>query len=321
MSDNVKVLVVGAGMMAKEYCKVLKALKCEPIVIGRGEENAAKFEEELNVAVLRGGIKENISKIKENIYCAIVAVNIDQLAYTVKILLNFGIKNILVEKPAGMDYQEIEEVNALAQKKTANVYVAYNRRFYASTQRALEIIKEDGGVTSFCFEFTEWGHVIKKTLHSNEIKEKWFLGNSTHVADLAFFLGGFPKEMSSYVQGELDWHKCGCVYAGAGISDKGALFSYQANWAAPGRWAVEILTSKHRLYFKPMEKLQIQEIGSVAVNLVEIDDELDLLYKPGLYRQTESFLKDINDGKKITIAEQLEHMRVYEKMENKSHSL
>lgn len=319
MSDNVKVLVVGAGMMAKEYCKVLKALKYEPIVVGRGERNAADFEAEMDVSVLRGGIEENISKVNEISY-AIVAVNIEQLAYTTKVLLNSDMKNILVEKPAGMDSQEIEEISTLAEEKAANVYVAYNRRFYASTQKALEIIREDGGVTSFNFEFTEWGHVIEKTEHPSEVKENWFLANSTHVADLAFFLGGFPKEMNSYVQGELDWHKCGSVYAGAGISDKGVLFSYQANWAAPGRWAVEILTNQHRLYFKPMEKLQIQERGSVAVNPVEIDEELDLLYKPGLYRQTKSFLKEINDGKKITIAEQLEHMWAYEKMENKLHS-
>lgn len=316
MSDNVNVLIVGAGMMAKEYCKVLKALNYEPIVVGRGGNNAAKFEAEMNVPVLRGGIEKNISKLR-GISHAIVAVNVDQLAYTTKVLLKWDVKNILVEKPAGMDYQEIEEISLLAAEKAANVYVAYNRRFYASTQKALEIIEKDGGVSSFSFEFTEWGHVIKETEHSPEIKERWFLANSTHVADLAFFLGGFPKEMSSYVQGELAWHKCGSVYAGAGISDKGVLFSYQANWAAPGRWAVEILTKKHRLYFKPMEKLQIQEIGSVAVNPVEIDDELDLLYKPGLYRETESFLKEVNDGKKVTIAEQLEHMWCYEKMENK----
>ena len=74
---------------------------------------------------------------------------------------------------------------------------------------------------------------------------------------------------------------------------KNALFSYHANWEAPGRWSVEILTPKHRLYFKPMETLQIQEIGSVAVNPVQIDDTLDKEFKPGLYLQVKSFL----DGK------------------------
>jgi len=313
------VLIVGAGMMAEEYCKVIKALRYEPIVIGRGEENAAKLEKELQIPVLRGGIEKNISKVNDGVSHAIVAVNINQLAHITEILLNAGIKNILVEKPAGVDYQEIKTLTTLAKNKKSNVYVAYNRRFYASTQKALEIIKADGGVTSFYFEFTEWGHVIEKTTYPQDIKEKWFLANSTHVADLAFFLGGFPKEMTSYVQGSLNWHKRGSIYTGAGISEKGVLFSYQANWSAPGRWSVEVLTQKHRLYFKPMEKLQIQEIGSVTVEPVEIDDKLDLLYKPGLYRETESFLNGYEDGKKITIAEQLEHMQFYERIEGKAY--
>ena len=42
MSNNMNVLVVGAGMMAGEYCKVIKALSYNPIVIGRGEDNMKK---------------------------------------------------------------------------------------------------------------------------------------------------------------------------------------------------------------------------------------------------------------------------------------
>ena len=71
-------------------------------------------------------------------------------------------KNILVEKPAGLNKQKIMEVSELAKEKDAQVYVAYNRRYYASVLKAQEIIAEDGGVTSFNFEFTEWAHVIEK---------------------------------------------------------------------------------------------------------------------------------------------------------------
>ncbi len=53
---------------------------------------------------------------------------------------------------------------------------------------------------------------------------------------------------------------------------------------------VEVMTARHRLIFKPLEKLQIQEIGSLAVDFVPIDDALDTKFKPGLYRQTEEFL-------------------------------
>ena len=314
MSDNVNILLVGAGFMAREYCKVLKGMGEKFFVVGRSEESAKKFEEEMEVPVLTGGVERNISKMQSLPTHAIVAVDVNQLAVTTKLLLEIGIKNILVEKPAALCRRDLEELCSLAKKKEAVVYVAYNRRFYASTQEAIKIIKEDGGVSSFQFEFTEWGHEIEKLSHPKEIKEKWFLANSTHVVDLAFYLGGFPQKMSSYMDGSLEWHKKGSKYAGAGVSDKGAMFSYQANWDAPGRWAVEVLTSKHRLYLKPMEELWIQEKGSVKIEKIEFDNQLDMEYKPGLYLQTESFLMDKEDGKKITIFEQLEHWKCYEEI-------
>ena len=115
--------------------------------------------------------------------------------------------------------------------------------------------------------------------------------------------------MTCYKGGEnrIDWHPSGCIYSGAGISETGALFSYQANWQAPGRWIIEILTRFHRLYFKPMETLQIQNIGSVKVEPVQLDDSIDKEYKPGFYRQVEFFLSD-DFHRLCTLEEQCAHM-------------
>ena len=316
MSNNVKrILVVGTGAIAGEYCKVLGDMGFIPDVVGRNKEKARKFGENYHVHAYGGGI-ENYLEITSKTYdYAIVATDVLNLCDNTCSLLEFGIKNIFTEKPAGMNRAEIEKICRIAEKKHANVFVAYNRRFYASTAKAMDIIREDGGVKSFNFEFTEWSHVIEPLSYSAELKERWFIANSTHVVDLAFFLGGEPEKLSSYVTGTLNWHKNGCVYAGAGVSKINALFSYQANWASPGRWAVEILTSKHRLYFRPMEKLAIQELGSVAVNPVEIDDRLDQEYKPGFYKEIESFINEIDDGKKQTIQDQLRYMDYFEKIE------
>lgn len=315
MSDNLKLLLVGAGYMGKEYGKVLNALNVPYSVICRSEESANKFNEELGVMPISGGVENALENIDEKPDMAIVAVNVEFLASTVITLLNYGIKKILVEKPAGLNRDEILEVLQTSKSKGAKVYVAYNRRFYASTQKAMEIIKKDGGVSSFNFEFTEWGFKIEKTSHVPKVKDEWLLANSTHVIDLAFFLGGYPKEMCSFNAGSMDWHKRASKYAGAGVTEEGALFSYQANWDAPGRWAVEILTSEHRLYFRPMEKLAIQKKGSVDIEEVEIDDKLDIEFKPGLYRQVEAFFFDKDGDRLITIEDQINHMDFYEKID------
>ena len=89
----------------------------------------------------------------------------------------------------------------------------------------------------------------------------------------------------------LSWHKPSC-FVGAGVTEKGILFNYQANWDAPGRWAVEFQTPLHRIYLKPIEQLQLQDKGSVKVYPVEIDDHLDKKFKPGFYLETKAFLED-----------------------------
>jgi len=307
--------LVGTGSMGIEYARVLNALKIDFIAIGRRKENAIKFEKVSQHSTFIGGIEKFILSNPEIPAYAIVAVNVEILSFTAIELINAGVKNILLEKPGVCEPQEIKKLVQIAQEKGANVMLAYNRRFYASVLKAEEIIANDNGVTSFNFEFTEWAHTIAPIANNNYgVFKRWFLANSTHVVDLAFFLGGKPKELSSFHTGGLDWHPNASIFCGAGISIKGAPFSYQANWEAPGRWVVEVCTKKHRLYFKPMEQLQIQELGRVTVEQVLIDDHLDKEFKPGLYLQTENFLKG-HFSKFCTIQEQKEVIEnVYNKM-------
>jgi len=287
------VWLIGAGIMAQDYINVLKGLTNNFIVIGRGEESAKQCQEKTGCNVKAGGLAKFIDNSPPVCSHAIVAVGVEKLFETTKELLDYNVKNILVEKPGSLHNHEFDILVKLANEKNANVFIAYNRRFYASTLKAQEIIKADGGVTSFNFEFTEWGHVIEGITKAEGVKEKWFLGNSTHVVDMAFYLGGKPKELCSFHGGMLDWHPSASNFSGAGISVSGALFNYQANWESAGRWSVEILTKEHRLIFKPMEKLQIQKRGAIAQEFEKnIDYSLDEEYKPGLYLQTKYFLED-----------------------------
>lgn len=288
-----KILLIGAGYMAIEYAKVLQAQDIEYTVLGRGRESAEVFEKKIGKPVLKGGLASLSVNGEINKYDgAIIAVDVDQLGKVARELIKANeIKNILVEKPGGLTPDDINSVRDCASKHEVNVYIGYNRRYYASVEKAKQIIREDGGILSFNFDFTEWSHIIVPLEKTEVIKEEWLLANSSHVIDLAFYLGGLPKEMSSFVGGNLDWHTSGSIFSGAGKSESGALFTYSANWEAPGRWGMEILTKKHKLYLRPLEKLQIQNIGEIVISDVDINDELDKTFKPGLFKQVESFIK------------------------------
>lgn len=288
-----KLWLVGAGPMAQAYGKVLKGLGVPFTVIGRGEASAAAFEAAVGVPVLRRMPGERPD-------AAIVAVGVTELASAARAT---RAKRLLVEKPGGTKPSDFALKNA---------YVAFNRRFYASTLAAKRMIAEDGGAQSFHFEFNELGRKVGEGRHSPEIKRLWLAANSSHVIDLAFHLGGEPAEIAGFKARRLPWHPSGSVFAGAGRTKKGALFSYAANWEAPGRWGVEVATSKRRFVLRPLETLQVQEHGSFELKPVALDDAHDREFKPGLRRQVEAFLSGSKEL--LPLAEHGRRLKVWRKL-------
>ena len=286
--------MIGAGSMARDYIDVLTDMGVDFITVGRSQLNCDTLSLEKRIDVISGGLDLYLSQAPELPDAAIVAVDVEDLYGVAVSLLNFGVKRILLEKPGGIDFFEINALEAFASKVGAQVFIAYNRRFYSSVIEAKKIIAADGGVKSFHFEFTEWSDSIALLPKSESCKSNWFLANSSHVVDLAFYIGGKPKKMHSFVQGlgEVEWYDKHARFSGSGVSDLGATFSYCANWDAPGRWSLEFMTPRNRLIFRPMESLHIQNRNSVVENRIEIDDHLDQKYKPGLYNQVTKFLAD-----------------------------
>lgn len=305
------ILLTGTGYMGKEYAKILKVMKLPFIAVGRSKNSSDTFTSEIGTKAESGGLINWLKKNKVPSK-AIVAVTEDKLGIITRQLINAGCKEILVEKPGGFDIKDIKRVAVEAKKNKTRVFVGYNRRFHASTLTALNIIKKEG-VLSFNFDFTERSYLVEISKQSDKIKREWFLQNSTHVIDMAFFMCGWPKKIYSIKKGKLKWHPTGAIYAGTGITDKGALFSYHANWESAGRWSIEIMTKKSKLIFRPLEKLQIQKYGSMTIEDYPLNDELDTKFKPGLYKQVESFMK--NKKGLLAIEDQIKHLKHYEQIQ------
>jgi predicted dehydrogenase len=311
--------LIGAGPMAQEYFRVLNSLNVNVSVIGRGINSAEKFKNETNFDLFQGGIKKFLSKYPVSADFAIVAVNVKNLAKVTKQLIDYGIKSILVEKPGGLDKSEIESLCDHSDLNGSNVYIAYNRRFYQSVLLAEKMIAEDGGVLSFSFDFTELIHRLEEFEIPLIEKKMLLLNNSSHVIDLAFFLGGMPKKIKCYHNENsiIDWHSAASIFTGSGITDNGALFCYGANWEAPGRWALTINTLKRKLIFCPLEQLKVQEHKSFDINNYSFDNDYDIdkKYKPGLYKLVEAFIND-DDSSLCEIKEMKKLTYIYYKIAN-----
>ncbi len=309
------VWLIGAGPMAIDYAKVLLAQQRPFVCVTRSDTSAMEFSTQVNLTVHCGGIDKYIASFPAIPEHAIVAAGIESLADITETLIRFGVRSILVEKPGGLDRQQIAKLTTLEKQYEANVYVAYNRRFYESVKVAQKLIAADGGVVSLNYEITEWSHLIAEQMFGAGVKHNWFLANTSHVVDLAFFMAGKPKQISTYSTGSTEWHSRSASFAGAGRTTQGALFSYHGDWNGPGRWSLELLTKTRRFIFRPLEKLQVQYIGSIELEPVEISGEFDDMFKPGLYQQTLAFLQG-NSAELCSISEQLQNTEFYRQMAN-----
>ena len=310
-----KVWLIGAGPMAQEYVKVLDGINVDYLVIGRSKDSAESIRAITDADVKEGGYEAFLNGNPECADYAIICLQVHQLAECATNLVEYGVKNILLEKPAGNSKEEVFALAELNKKHSANLFVAYNRRFYSSVYKAKEIIEQDGGLSSCYFEFTEWWHKIKGLDKPAEVFDKWLIGNSSHVIDMAFHLIGSPKELSCYSSGSVEHHTKAAIFTGAGISCNNVLFSYIADWQAPGRWAIELLTKQHRIVLKPLEEIRVIKLGTIVEEQVKIDNELDIKYKPGLYKQTLAFLNSETDVL-CSIKEQAKNIETYYKMAN-----
>lgn len=292
MSNNIKdILVVGAGIIAQEYVKILLAMDYQPFVVTKGKKRALEIKKRFpKIEVITGGLELFLEENKPPL-SAIIATPTENLATSTKQLITNGSKKILVEKPLTFYPEESKNIISLVNTYKANVYVAYNRRNYQSVLKAKKIIEADGGVSSFHFDFTEAIFRIDPSVYSNETNLFWGIANSSHVIDTAFYLGGNPKWIECKQTGNaINWHPAGSIFTGIGETEKGIPFTYHANWGAPGKWNIEIMTPKRKLIFSPMERLKQQPLNSFVIDEVDHDYSLDIDYKPGFYLQTKNFM-------------------------------
>lgn len=288
MSDHMNVLLIGTGPMAVAYARVLTAMGAACSALGRTSGSTARFEAETGVSTCFGGIDAiDAPRLAQD--AAVVAVPVTELASVTTRLVEAGWRRILVEKPAGLNAADIARLGHVS--LPTEIFVAYNRRFYASTTALRSRIANEGGVTSIHFDFSELVPRILAGGNTPRVLANWFYANATHIIDLAFHLAGEPTLLGAEATGKLDWHSP-AIFAGHGRTRSGALFSYHADWSAPGRWGLEVRTRQSRFVLQPLETLKAQTSAGFAVEEIAIDDTLDKTYKPGLFAQVAAFLSD-----------------------------
>ena len=101
------VLIVGTGSISIEYVKVLNFLNISFTVVGRGVEGCNKFKKLTGNTSISGGLQKFLKQNKLEFSHVINVVGVSELYETTKLILNYGINNILVEKPGALYQKQI----------------------------------------------------------------------------------------------------------------------------------------------------------------------------------------------------------------------
>ncbi|SMF37154.1 Predicted dehydrogenases and related proteins [Alteromonadaceae bacterium Bs31] len=305
--------LIGAGYMASEYAKVLSAMDMEFQIVGRSEVRVAGLSNDYGVAGYSGGVESFVQKNSNfDDDSAIVCTPCETLSDITLQLLNAGFKKILLEKPGALSIHDLEKIKSNSEVNNALVQIGYNRRFYQATIELRNRLKNEELIAAN-FEITEWAHIVEKEVCASEVKQKWVYSNTSHVIDLVQYIAGSFVDLSVYNSGSLSWHSSSSRFVGAGKTQCGVLVSYCGYWDGPGRWSAEFVTTENRYILRPMEKLQVQQKGSVAIQpCQDVNYQLDEKFKPGIYMQVESFL-GAGEGL-CSIASQIASFRTFSKI-------
>ena len=255
-----KILLVGTGNMATHYASALSVLNLPFDVVGHSTAGKERFTAHTAKLVFKSSLAEYLQN--NEVSHAIVATSVPTLSKVTRLLVDWHVPKILVEKPVTTISADLEELSRQAELQGTELFVALNRRFFNSVQMARAKIADTPGPVHLNFRFDDRVSSIPFDKHSPEVLSKWVIANSIHVIDSAFFICGWPDDVAAAVHGKLVWHPTAKQFSGNGFLPRDAgTFGYRADWGKEGNWFIEISTQERVLRLSPLEELFEKTVG------------------------------------------------------------
>lgn len=296
-----RVAIIGAGAMAREHIRAAKSLPEVEItgIYSRTRDKAEALAKEFSIAK----VANNIVELEADFVIITVSV-----AAVADVIRECGKKSwkILAEKPVALNFKEALKLEKDLGAKAKDISVAFNRRYYSSSQNALvELNKSD---SRRIVEITDQqSYKLAAELgHPKEVVENWMYANSVHLIDMAnYFCRGEVKKVSNLTNNE-DFVLSHIQY------NSGDEATYRCYLKQPAPWIVTITNENARYEMRPIEKLFVQRAGERVLNEIQ-QNNADQEYKPGFVKQMEDFLA----GKGISFAESNRTMQLINQIYNK----
>jgi predicted dehydrogenase len=308
MAEVLRVAVVGAGSMAREHVRAFAALPDVQVagIHSRTRERAEALAAGFGIGVVADSIRE----LKRRTGAELVVVAVPELAANevARACLREDWA-ILLEKPAGYDLADAEDIAAAAAGHPRPVMVGLNRRFYSSLAAAKADLDSRDEARFIHIQDQQSFAEARRYHHPEPVVQKFMYANSIHMIDL---IRAFGRGAITGVEPILPWRGEETDVVLALVTfDSGDRALYQGLWQGPGPWACSISTPSRRWLLQPVERASYQNAGERTQNPVE-PDPADTAFKAGFLRQAEAVVARVRGepSAAISIADSLETMRL-----------
>lgn len=287
-----EIAVIGAGNIAQQHLAVLKDLP-EAAVTTLVDSNPQAVEETAQRFGIPRRLEAHHTLIDQRPPDAVfVLVSVLQMAEVAADFLRAGIPTFL-EKPPGLYTDQTRDLARLAEEHHVPAMVGVNRRFYSTLLTGRERLLAEGPIRSVTVEAHEDLQRIRDDAKfPEEVMRRWSAANGIHALDQLRFFGGHVTEITASretVEGPMP----DCCTATLRF-EGGAVGRALMDWFAPGSHRVEARSVGATFTSTIGHEAYIRYRGGHREQL-ELD-ELDRQYKPGFWRQDQTFLRWVLDG-------------------------
>jgi predicted dehydrogenase len=310
---EVSVAIVGAGGMAREHAKAFGSL---PNVTVSGLTSRTRARADALAAELAiGVVADSIDELRERTNADLVIIAVPELAANPVAMQAFTHPwAVLMEKPAGYDLADAENIARAARGRPTPVMVGLNRRFYSSARAIKADLETRPNEKRFIHVQDQQSYAeARRYHHPPQVVEKFMYANSIHLIDLLPFFG---RGAVARVQPITPWRGEDTEVMLAYVEfDSGDTALYEGLWKGPGPWAANISTAGKRWIMQPLEDAIYQNAGERARHTIERSED-DRRFKPGLLLQAQAAVAAVRGEPSAipSIEDSLQTMRLINRM-------
>jgi predicted dehydrogenase len=188
--------LIGCGLIGRKRAEALSGLANLSICYDVENRASIKLSKDFSC-----DIAENIDSIlnKPEIEVIFIATQHDSLSQLSRKVIEKG-KSVFIEKPGGIDYEALREVEELSKNSNLHIHVGYNHRHHPAIRKAIQIA-HSGEIGKIMFLRARYGHGGRVGYNNEWRADKTLSGGGelidqgTHLLDLSqAFLGNMTLE-------------------------------------------------------------------------------------------------------------------------------